>query len=119
MAMVIQHFKIFTLKSGSDPGPYTPTPGSDFQLYWYLHRENETISDATIIAANQRVPVTRPYTLEFLEADLPQPGDPSYDGTAMITFYWGSINYVMDFSAEETDDDQNFILDKLDQDIRI
>lgn len=117
VSIILNRFKVFTANAG---GPsYTPTPGSDYQIYWYLHRANNVPSDATITAANQRIPVTRPYRLDFDESMLPQPDDAGYDGTLQLTLYWGNTAYVYDFAAEDEADDARFLIDRFEQEISL
>lgn len=117
VGIIIQRFKVFTSSSGSPD--YTPTPGSDYQIYWYIHQANNVPSDATIVAANQRLPTTRPHHLDFYEIDLPQPDQPGYDGTLQLALYWGNTAYVYDHAAEDDAANLKFLIDAFEQEIRV
>lgn len=86
----------------------------EFDPYWALYPASAPLSDADIVALNQRVGATRPFVVDVSESKLEQMGIGAGD-VLICAFYWGNTSYYLNtnFDVEE------FRISKVGQDIRI
>lgn len=115
--IIFENRELFGIRIYTDGGSDGLCPNSlDVEQNWYIALSADGIlTDAEIIARGQQLSGVLPYQIEFLEDDIPQPKEASWQGRIFVHIYWGSAVYLNEGLNPITEQSLRIIKHEFDQ----